>query len=490
MAIRIYRAPRKTEFWNPNTPQVLGPGVYSQEEVSTKEGAVPFDVGTERKSQAHNTSFPGPGAYETMHERRQSAPSGRFGMSSFASKAARLAPNAPGANVYNYPTSFKNPGPGYYDVRGDVARNSTSSPRKTKNMSVKASSTSIPYSRPPKTADTTDKSDSEVDWTHKRIPKADFASSKDRRKLFEPTNSCSNPFPPRDNPGPGDYDYENDGERPATTGSSVFRSRVKKPHQETMPDTKKTPGPGAYDTSPVLNGNVAFNTGHVFFNKSERGDTWANVPELPYTVPERMKTPAVGIYNVTDIGKKTEDVRKKILGPETNEIPKPGFNASDKRPCLTAFKSKVPGPGSYIPVTTVSSLNISGTSNFGANAPRFAGLFEPKQGPGPGVYDEKKGRKPGPDNYSVFRSKSARFKDRKARAPAVGEYQGHNDWRLQQTRAQEAIYQNQLIGFDASSVRFPSREVAPGIIKSSVPGPGTYRSQSPGSPRPRALKFI
>jgi len=487
--MNIYKAPRKTEFWSSNTPQVIGPGVYSQESISKREGPVPFDVGAERKSQALNTSFPGPGHYEANHERRLSTPGGsRKGMSSFASKASRLAPNAPGANVYNYPTSFKNPGPGYYDVRGNVARKSTRTPRQPKSLSVKASSISIPYTnKPPRTADTTDKSDSEVDWTHKRVPKADFASSKDRRKLFEPTNSFFNAFPSRENPGPGDYDFENESERAVTAGSSVFVSRVKKAHQEVVAETKKTPGPGAYDTSLVLNGNIAFNTGQVFVNKTERGDTWANVPELPYTVPERMKTPAVGAYNLTDLGKSKEENKKKFLGPEA-AIHKAPFNASDKRPCLTDVKSKLPGPGTYIPIT-VTSFSVNGLTNFGAKEPRFTGLFEPKQGPGPGMYDEKGSKKPGPENYSVFRSKSARFKERRKQSPAVGEYQGHTDWRIHQTRARDAIYQNQLIGFDASSVRFPSKEVAPGIPKSAVPGPGSYRSQSPGSPRPKVPKF-
>jgi hypothetical protein len=485
MAIKIYRAPRKTDFWKPSTPQVIGPGVYSQESISHKESAVPFDGGAERKPLALNVSYPGPGHYEGS--KGVSMPSNRFGLSSFVNKTSRLAPNAPGANIYNYPSSFKNPGPGYYEVTDETAKKETRYPRTSKGLSVKASSVSIPHTKPPKTADTTDKTEAEVDWTHKRIPKADFTSSKDRRKLYEPTNSCFNEFPPRENPGPGTYDIESD--RGAQIGTSVFVSKVKKAHQEEVAETKKTPGPGAYDTSLVLNGNIAFNTSQVFVNKCERGDTWANVPELPFTVPERLRTPAVGAYNLTDMGKGKEEARKKVLGPDMHGVTKPAFNASDERPCLTDLKSKFPGPGAYIPIT-VTSLMPGGVSNFGARVPRFAGLFAPKQGPGPGMYDEKSGKKPGPDNYSVFRSKSARFKDRKRQVPAVGEYQGHNEWKVNQARAADAIYQNQVISFDTSSVRFSSREVAPGIAKTAVPGPGAYRSKSSSSPRPQGPMFL
>ena len=35
---------------------------------------------------------------------------------SFRSMAPRFAPNCPGANVYNYPSSYVNPGPGDYEI--------------------------------------------------------------------------------------------------------------------------------------------------------------------------------------------------------------------------------------------------------------------------------------------------------------------------------------------------------------------------------------
>jgi hypothetical protein len=80
-----------------------------------------------------------------------------------------LAPNAPGANIYNYPSSFKNPGPGYYEVIGETAKKETRYPRTSKDLSVKASSVSIPHTKPPKTAETADKTEVEADWTYKRI---------------------------------------------------------------------------------------------------------------------------------------------------------------------------------------------------------------------------------------------------------------------------------------------------------------------------------
>lgn len=41
----------------------------------------------------------------------------------FKSKASRFAPNCPGANIYNYPSSYLNPGPGDYSFKENQTDN-------------------------------------------------------------------------------------------------------------------------------------------------------------------------------------------------------------------------------------------------------------------------------------------------------------------------------------------------------------------------------
>jgi len=42
---------------------------------------------------------------------------------------------------------------------------------------------------------------------------ADFTSTKVNRKIFEPSKAIENELPPKENPGPGQYDYMNINEK-------------------------------------------------------------------------------------------------------------------------------------------------------------------------------------------------------------------------------------------------------------------------------------
>ena len=65
----------------------------------------------------------------------------------------------------------------------------------------------------------------------RRAPIGDFISSKQNRKVFEPTIDIENKqFPPRENPGPGAYDDKKPNEEKKAFNSqgntSVFLSKV------------------------------------------------------------------------------------------------------------------------------------------------------------------------------------------------------------------------------------------------------------------------
>ena len=60
---------------------------------------------------------PGPGAYSAELHGRLHRTGMDWRMNNFRSKAPRFAPNCPGANIYNYPSSYDNPGPGEYSEK-------------------------------------------------------------------------------------------------------------------------------------------------------------------------------------------------------------------------------------------------------------------------------------------------------------------------------------------------------------------------------------
>ena len=82
-----------------------------------------------------------------------------------------------------------------------------------------------------------------------RHPVGDFVTSKQHRKVFEPSIERSNNLPSRENPGPGQYQ---EVEKPkkkefnAQGESSVFMSRV--PNCKDVKQNKSdVPGPGFYE---------------------------------------------------------------------------------------------------------------------------------------------------------------------------------------------------------------------------------------------------
>ena len=131
-------------------------------------------------------------------------------------------------------------------------------------------------------------------------------------------------------------------------------------------------------------------------------DFWINRIETPYTHPTNLVNPGPGKYNHE---KKREDIKTRLLVEETVHVP---FGSSEERTCMKKpiLKQPVPGPGTYIDInnplySSVSKPLLKFSSDrtfaeahgiklgaFGTNSKRFEkGVFEGKNGPGPGHYD-------------------------------------------------------------------------------------------------------
>ncbi len=52
-----------------------------------------------------------------------------------------------------------------------------------------------------------------ADQVKMRHTNPDFASSKIKRKIFEPNKTRENNLPSKENPGPGQYDFQNPGDK-------------------------------------------------------------------------------------------------------------------------------------------------------------------------------------------------------------------------------------------------------------------------------------
>ena len=141
----------------------------------------------------------------------------------------------------------------------------------------------------------------------KRAPVGDFQTSKQTRKVFEPTIDIENKqFPPRENPGPGSYDGQEVAKTKATFHSqgnnSIFLSKV--PNCKDAKIRNDKPGPGHYTNVfpattagevSTMNTSMADSKfgasvgsggkGNVnpFMSTTQRGDFWKNELNAPYT---------------------------------------------------------------------------------------------------------------------------------------------------------------------------------------------------------------
>lgn len=144
-----------------------------------------------------------------------------------------------------------------------------------------------------------------LDNSKNRAPIGDFQSSKQVRKVFEPTIDIENKmFPPRENPGPGTYDETEKSKQPKAFNSqintSMFISKV--PNCKDTKIKNDKPGPGYYsNVFPATTAGDASTMGssigeskfdsstngrqnlNPFMSTTMRGDFWKNELNAPFT---------------------------------------------------------------------------------------------------------------------------------------------------------------------------------------------------------------
>ena len=263
--------------------------------------------------------------------------------------------------------------------------------------------------------------------TYERIKNAakatNFSRSKWSRKLWEPTNRQENPYPPKDNPGPGHYEFDPlppDGD---IQGNSSFLSKVKMAHEEVVPEERRLLGPGTYEVP--VHGAVPRGKQPGFGSGQERGETWSHDISLPYTRPERTSVPGVGSYMLDESARHKEEMKKKTLNYEEADPTPPAFLSSEARGCLAEPRQdSKPGPGAYETSSSLKQQNYSlhlesGDGKFLSNEQRFVGLFEPKEGPCPGQYQSAKQTEQAAASQPTFKSKSERFVPMSRENPSV-----------------------------------------------------------------------
>lgn len=467
MVMYINRSERNTDFWAASTPKEVGPGTYALPITSARAASVPFSVGTLRSS-SHlilNEGKPGPGAYDP-NTRRSSSPN-KIGSSSFISKQPRLAPNAPGSSVFCFPSSFKNPGPGSYEVRGKHHKIKNKKPH-VRTVVVYPTGASIPSSDKPISAQAGEVTQEvspntytpQDSLTYKKAPTADFGRSKYKRRLFEPTIGHDNTLPAYDVPGPGAYTAAEISSK--LKGTSAFVSKSIKPSQAKVPAEKLTPGPGAYEAAYGLSDKIPYNYNPIFERSIPRKDDWRNDYEAPYTAPFRTDVPPVGLYNP---GTDQESIKRKILTGDAEARKKQhGFGSTQGREGL--LKETSPGPGHYKPGLAEVPLTAY-KRPIGGMSPRRHEFDVIKEVPGPGTYDIKKVR-PVYSRHSVFKSITKRFNKPKTAGPEAS--LAPDEWKPHTNRSVDFGYYSEQPSFDARSPRKNEQFHSP----HQGPGPGKY----------------
>jgi len=465
MALAIFRAERRTDFWTAQTPESVGPGCYtgstSPQQTESKKNKRANSTGRNGRGFQPARRAPGPGTYElTRTELKRES---RAGSSSFASRQQRLAPIAPGTTAFCYPSSYRNPGPGYYDTP-DHKQSLTA--RKSMPVHAESTTASIPQQRKYQERDRGPAYYSPSNEGPRRG--TDFSRAKGRTGLWESST----------NPGPGHYLQTSAEEE--VLGQAIFLSTVKR-----LREVRATsPGPGTYEAQEVA--YISTGAQPPFGSAVERGQTWANDLATPYTRPQRTRVPGVGTYSAEETRS-----RSTLRDKEPGIKPKPGFLSSALRDCLTQGKTdQKPGPGAY-----ESKESVPDSGRFLSGEKRFAGLFTPREGPSPGDYHRS------PDSstqqqQTSFRSTTERFHPLATgnpmvtlvgshKGPPVGQYDLQLSWKLKARDLYEIP--DVPVSFESVAERFQHNEPFPGLRASNTPGPGHYLKATLRKPEGKAV---
>ena len=471
MALAIFRADRRTEFWTARTPESVGPGSYagslpiSPKQVEGKKQAKrAISTGHSGRGYQPVRRAPGPGTYELT--RIEGKKGSRAESSSFASRQRRPGPIASGSTAFSYSSSYQTPGPGYYDL--PEPKYSPQVVRKSLAFHINPTPVSIPQQRKyqPRDRGPAYYNPSDV-VTKGGLQATDFSKAKGRTSLWEPSNIAANPYPSKSNPGPAHYHLVKTEEE--ALGQAIFQSKVKR-----LCDIKATnPGPGAYETQEI----TTISTGEqpAFGSAVERGQTWAHDLTTPYTRPERIRVPGVGTYSVDETRS-----RSAVRDTKLAKKKKPAFLSSALRDLSEVKSDQRPGPGEY---EYKESMPDSG--RFLSGEKRFAGLFTPREGPSPGEYYRS------PDSsvqqqQTSFKRTTERFQPLVSgnpmitlvggqQAPSVGQYNVQRSWKRKEMRVRDLYAETDFpVSFDSAAERFSHNEPFPGLQTSNTPGPGHY----------------
>lgn len=423
-----------------------------------------------------NVATPGPGAYNLNNETTDSVSPRRanpvgVGASPFRSRRHRITSDnyrepllVPGSASEFFPSSVAdNPGPGEYNVGGDIAAPVTTPRTDGHHQLVVANpeAPSIPALRGPKEARYTGRredSSAPGDYAHKQLiglsaSSTDFHSSKKERKLYPPQCSIENTINLK-SPGPGTYSTD----LVMVNGTSqAFRSSSP---QIGFQIASSAPGPGAYTTT-----TEGLRQGKLSEAHSSSGLRSTSARDL--FMDDSLQAPGPGQYDSPGspfAGVKALRARPKgdlaglsvnrFLGvhvpkhqallKETDAAQPCAFSSTQSRDCMSAKKSPSPDPGSYdrhdamdqsmsSGLREQARLGKGGAFGHSRTADRFHGsqFYKNSDGPSPNEYQQGNSEASASASAASpsainFRSKSPQrhaWEHEKKGSPGPGEYE-------------------------------------------------------------------
>jgi hypothetical protein len=363
---------------------------------------------------------PGPGFYRAEESENSKNRTGSANPNnSFCNKVSRFAPSAPGSTVFKTATSFFNPGPGtYYNkiqwnkkpALMETKEKYQKSTHKDQVNPPKGIPPSIPIKKVAPNSHTGRGNDRPGPANY--TPNVDQIKNKTRYTDFSKAAKVKGTFEgkPADDPGPGMYDaYQEIAAKTsasfnASGCSPMFLSKV--PNCKDTKDDNGIPGPGSYGKKKkkaIHQRSNSYRTepnGAGFNTSTKREGFWDNKLEAPFTKGSNLvEGPGPDKYH----GGKAKKNADKFSDVKSE---RPGFHSTETRGCMKASgKAQSPGPGQYIDLSNSMFISNAGMAkynserglgnkphtvnqtHFGSKSLRFErGMFQSKEGPGPGQY--------------------------------------------------------------------------------------------------------
>jgi len=355
-------------------------------------------------------------------------------------------------------------------------------------------------------------------------------SSRQMRKLWEPSPAIDCKLPPKENPGPGSYEPKgNIGEPPPDSLSEAlntyqFTSASPMAHQVTVNAQKAAPGPGQYEVPGEIErgaksarDRTGSQTDRTRFGGMSERVGWSRPIYQPYKDPYFVhNVPGPGHYpgqkstfpadpKAKDAEKVLPNAKKKrfhgvhhptlIMALQEAQGPLQAFNSTDDRACNREVEQRAPAPWHYnkeearshsMQADLRERAKVGRKGVFGTCADRFYGSpLEGRSGlPDPVSWDEK-GSVAGAEPRCMFQSQSPRFHNapgpRESNATKVGNSQtpAPGDYVVEREPSYRSPYRpprQDHLSFGSSRQRFEGgKDVFEGHTPGMPnPGPGEY----------------